>query len=441
MTVSWAQPVAGIPGWIGLTLTQVWFYTALGAGLRTLGPLPMPARIIGATGMWVAMEAARARIPWGGFGWSRLVFSQADAPTVTIASLGGAAAVTALVALTGALGAEATRAAAPPAKRRKLSVTLLLAAVITPWAAVPWRSTPHTAIDTWQIAVVQGNTPTLGLDHYKPRGTVFANHAQATVAHGQTRTGPPLDLVVWPEAAADLPPLGPASAALDDATAATNAPLLVGTYTIDGTDQYNTVLLWKPGSGPGASYHKRHPVPFGEYIPWRSVFEKITPLVQQVVVDLTAGEHVGTFTVHDRIVGSVICFEVSNDALVADTVAAGAEILTVHTNTAWFEHSPLSAQQLAMSRVRAVEHGRAVVHASTVGISAFVTATGDVHDATAIDTQTVIEEPVELHSYITISRYTRVPVELTWAFVGLCCGGVGLALGRRRIHPKESPQL
>lgn len=439
MTVTWARPVVGIPGWVGLALTQVWFYTLAGLGLRTLGTLPMAARIVGATGLWVAMEAARSRFPWGGFGWSRLVFSQADAPTVAIASLGGAAAVTGLVVLAGALGAEATRAVAPPARRRGLAVWLLVAAIATPWAAVPWRSAPHTPLDTWQVAIVQGNTPTLGLDHYKPRGTIFANHAQTTISHGQTRSGPPLDLVVWPEAAADLPPRGPASAALDDAAAATDAPLLIGTYTIDGTDQYNTVLLWRPSRGPGASYHKRHPVPFGEYIPWRSVFEKITPLVRQVVVDLTPGDHVGTFTVNDRIVGSVICFEVSNDALVADTVAAGAEILTVHTNTAWFEHSPLSAQQLAMSRIRAIEHGRSVVHSSTVGISAFVTPSGAVHHPTAIDTQTVIEDAVQLHSYITISRYTRVPVELTWAFVGLCCGSVGLALGRRRLHPKESP--
>ena len=89
-------------------------------------------------------------------------------------------------------------------------------------------------------------------------------------------------------------------------------------------------------------------------------------------------------------VGDVICFEVAYDDIVRDTVTGGAQLLVVQTNNATFDEAE-ARQQLAMVRLRAVEHGRPALMASTVGVSAFVDPSGTVHDATQFNVGAVIE--------------------------------------------------
>jgi apolipoprotein N-acyltransferase len=88
------------------------------------------------------------------------------------------------------------------------------------------------------------------------------------------------------------------------------------------------------------------------------------------------------------VVGNVICFEVAYDGLVRDTVTGGAGLLTVQTNNATFNEAE-ARQQLAMVRLRAVEHGRDSLMVSTVGISGFVDADGQVSGATGFFTRDV----------------------------------------------------
>ncbi|HEV2088275.1 MAG TPA: apolipoprotein N-acyltransferase, partial [Cryptosporangiaceae bacterium] len=262
---------------------------------------------------------------------------------------------------------------------------------------------------TVQVAVIQGNVPRLGLDFNAQRRAVLDNHVQTTVelsrrvAAGEVAQP---DLVVWPENSSDIDPLrnADAGAQIDRAARAIGVPILVGAV-LDGPGRFltNAGIVWDPVTGPGARYGKRHPVPFAEYVPLRPVARAVTDTVDLVRRDFTAGDTVGVLDLGPARVGDVICFEVAYDGLVADTVEQGAQLLVVQTNNATFGLSAESAQQLAMVRLRAVEHGRWALMASTSGVSATVAPDGRILDETALFTRDAFVREMTLGDHRTLA--------------------------------------
>ena len=116
-------------------------------------------------------------------------------------------------------------------------------------------------------------------------------------------------------------------------------------------------------------------MPLGEYVPARGFFRFFSAEVDRVT-DQHAGRRSGVLDVGGARLGDLICFEVVYDGLVGDVVDGGAGMIVVQTNNATFGHTDESAQQLAMSRLRAVEFGRTVAVAATSGISAVVAPDG-----------------------------------------------------------------
>jgi apolipoprotein N-acyltransferase len=242
--------------------------------------------------------------------------------------------------------------------------------------------------------------------------------------------------VVWPENASDLDPLANPDAAdrINQAAAAIDAPILVGALLRGpGDDQLRNVgLVWEPATGPGAVYAKRHPVPFAEYLPLEPlvypIARAITPEVDRVA-GFTAGDEPGVLTVGPATLGDVICFEVAYDDLVRDTVRGGAQLLVVQTNNATFNETE-ARQQLAMVRLRAVEHGRESLMASTVGISGFVGADGRVYHPTRFFTQDVPVRTLSLTEHRTVATSLGGWPEL--ALVGGAVVALGVGWGVRR---------
>jgi apolipoprotein N-acyltransferase len=411
--LSWTGLNVGAFPWLLLSSVQAVFFGLLGlaaAGCSTLvHRYPRLWPVITAL-LWTAQEAARDRLPFGGFPWGRLAFSQADSPALRFAAIGGAPLVTFVVALCGGLLAAAgwwlwrSLRAAPadaerPARLRLAGGLAALLAVAVP--AAGWLAPLHTAAGpAVTVAIVQGNVPRLGLDFNAQRRAVLDNHVRATldlaerVTAGQARRP---DLVVWPENASDIDPLATddpdARVLINQAADAIGAPILVGAVLEGpGADHArNAGILWLPGSGPDVDqlYVKRHPVPFAEYMPLRSVAHAITSKADLVRVDFVAGTHPGVMHTSAGTLGDVICFEVAYDGIVRDTVTGGAQLLTVQTNNATFNTAE-AEQQLAMVRLRAVEHGRSSLMASTVGVSAFVDTHGRVSQATGFNTASVV---------------------------------------------------
>jgi apolipoprotein N-acyltransferase len=293
-----------------------------------------------------------------------------------------------------------------------------------------------------RVAVVQGNVPRLGLEFNAQRRAVLDNHVNATLdlaRRVQAGQAPQPDLVVWPENSSDIDPLTNADARglINQAARAINAPILVGGLG-EGpgpTDIRNIGLVWDPVQGPGQSYVKRHPVPFAEYIPLRSLVRHITTKVDLVRHDFVAGAVPGVLTMGPATIGDVICFEVAYDDVVRDTVTNGAQLIVVQTNNATFNEAE-ARQQLAMVRLRAVEHGRDALMASTVGVSAFVDSHGDVYDPTAFFASAVIERTMLMRSTRTVATTLGAAPEL--ALVGLAVAIVIAAIVVRRRRSSGS---
>jgi apolipoprotein N-acyltransferase len=429
----WSGVFVGPVPWLLLAVSQAAFLAPMGA--LTTYALRAPAWPIWVAGLWVAQEAARTRLPWGGFPWGRLGFSQADAPAAGLAALGGVPLVTFAVALAGALAA----AAVPVLLRGRRTVAGLAAAgAVTVGAAGALVPSAQPAAGSVDVAVVQGNVPRLGLDFNAQREAVLTNHAEATLALAERVDAGEVvrpDLVIWPENASDIDPFAnpSARARIDAAVRAIGVPTLVGAVvaTDDQRNVENTGIVWDPATGPGATYVKRHPVPFGEYIPLRSIARVFSDDVDRVSRDFVGGDEPGVLQVGPATVGDVICFEVGYDGIVRDVVTGGAQLLVVQTNNATFGFTPQTEQQLVMSRLRAIEHGRTTVVSATSGVSALIGADGRVLDRAELFTAKTMLAPLQLGDDLTLATRAGVWPETLLAGAGLLAAGLVVARTRR----------
>ncbi len=432
--------------WLLLSLSQAVFVAVLAGAAAWCTPLVERSLwtwplLTGA--LWVGSEALRSRLPFGGFPWGKLAFSQADSPLVRLAALGGAPLVTFGVAVTGGLLAAAgwwtwhtargtLGATKNPWWVRGGALVGTAVLVVLSGLAVPY--TPPAGPEV-TVAIVQGNVPRIGLDFNAQRRAVLDNHVDATLALAKRVDRgdiPRPDLVIWPENSSDIDPLRNADAygRIEDAATAIRAPILVGAV-LDGpgTSTRNSGIVWSPTAGPTDRYVKQHPVPFAEYLPLRSVVRAITPKAD-LVGHFVSGNEPGVLRVGPATLGDVICFEVAYDNLVRDTVTGGAELLVVQTNNATFDESE-ARQQLAMVRLRAIEHGRPALMASTVGISGFVAADGTVTDASGFNTRHVAVRTLRLGERRTLATRVGVLPELVIGLAGLAAVGAGYLLRRR----------
>jgi apolipoprotein N-acyltransferase len=278
--------------------------------------------------------------------------------------------------------------------------------------------------------------PRAGLDFNAQRRAVLDNHVQQTldlaadVAAG--REAQP-DVVIWPENSSDIDPYRNEDAArqIQRAATAIDAPVLVGAV-VQGPGRFisNTAIVWDPDDGPGDTYVKRHPVPFGEYVPARSFFRAFSDDIDRVT-DQYAGDEIGVLDLGGARIGDLICFEVVYDGLVHDVVDAGAGMLVVQTNNATFGYTDESAQQLAMSRLRAVEFGRTVAVAATSGISAVVAPDGTVARSSSLFTPAVFVEEIAQRDSVTVAQ--RLGAAPEWALTAL---GAGAVLGALLLRPR-----
>jgi apolipoprotein N-acyltransferase len=297
-----------------------------------------------------------------------------------------------------------------------------------------------------RVAAVQGDVPEAGLDFNAQRRAVLDNHVRSTLALADAvRAGraPAPDLVVWPENSSDIDPLRNPDAyhEIGRATDAVGVPVLVGAVLLGPGDLVsNAAIVWgpsgSPSAGPGERYIKRHPVPFAEYIPYRSFFRIFSAKVDLVSRDFAAGTRVGVLQLGPARIGEVICFEVAYDDIVHDAVVGGADLLVVQTNNATFGYTDESVQQIAMSRLRAVEAGRAVVHISTVGVSGLVEPDGRVVAGSGLFTPAVLESTLPLRTGFTVATRLGVLPEVALAAAGALL--VGLAVVRTRRRPSAA---
>ena len=457
--LSWSGVYVGTTPWLALAVLESLYIALVGWASALLQRAPSLAgaprvRPLVIALLWVAQEALRGRTPFGGFPWARLAFSQADSPLVHLAALGGAPAVTFGVALTGAVAAAAVsrlgwsgpgrgvtvREGGRPVTGlgRAVPVLVLAGALLLAPLLVPTPTDGQQA----RFMAVQGNVPRAGLEFNAERRAVLDNHAAVTrAAAASVAAGTP----------AATRPRGLAGELLRHRPAAQRRRRRRDQHRRHRRRRARVVVgavLEGPGpstsptsaccTGPGSA--RPRPSATSSSTRCRSPSTSrsgpssgsFSDKVDLVRADIVAGRASAVFRVPARPAGwsrpaPVICFEVAYDDLCATPCGPAPTSCVVQTNNATFGYTDESEQQLAMSRVRAVEHGRSIVHVSTVGVSALITPDGTAHQRTALFTSALLAGDLPLRTAATVADRVGGWPEY------LACSAVLLMLLRRGI--------
>lgn len=430
-TLPWIGELVGNMPYIALALFLSLYSILLGIGGTALLRLNYGFALF--PFFYVAVEMLRSSVPFGGFAWVRLAWGQIEGPLANLASWGGPALITCAVVCVGA-------GMVGLARSPRLACAFLAVPMLAGLLAAQSVDRPGRTTGTVTVAAVQGNVPRLGLDFAAQRRAVLDNHVRVTEQAAQDGSRP--DIVIWPENSSDINPFANEDARelIDGAAHDIDAPILVGTLTQDEVGARNTMQVFNPDGSAGEYHHKKYLQPFGETMPMRDFFRKITDLVD-LAGDMKPGDGPGVVTMAGTAVGVATCYEVSFDQAFRTAINNGAQILTTPTNNATFSDSDMTYQQLAMSRLRAIEADRAVVVAATSGVSAIVYPDGSVSQASGIFEPAYLEEELPLREGRTCAvRYGSL---LQWlmAIIGTVCALYAIysarLSGRRSAPQKE----
>lgn len=439
----WTGVEVGPGPWLALVAVEAIFIALVGVGVAAVSKLP--AWPVWAAALWIAGEAVRARVPFRGFPWGKIAFGQADGVFLPLAAVGGTPVLGFAVVLCGFGLYEVGRLAVEGRRTREIrrgaAAAALLSVAVPVVGAVAARTLVSDKAENGSatVALIQGNVPRAGLDFASQRQAVLDYHVKETLKLAADikagRVAKPA-FVLWPENSSDVDPFADADAAavIDEASKAVGVPISVGGVVERDGKLLNEQILWDPVKGPTATYDKRQIQPFGEYLPLRGLVGAInknwTSMVRQ---DFSRGTKPGVFDIDGTKVGLATCYEAAFDWDVRDTVTRGAEMISVPSNNATFDRSEMTYQQLAMSRIRAVEHSRTVTVPVTSGVSAIIMPDGRITQKTGMFVPAYLVQKVPLRTSRTPATELGILPEI--ALVLAAAGGVGWAIGaglRRR---------
>jgi apolipoprotein N-acyltransferase len=415
LTLKWSGTYVGLVPVFFLVLLQSLFYLPLGfvsfkRNRYSRIWLILPVLLIA--------DEVRSLIPFGGFGWNRLSFSQADSPYLSVAAFLGDSALAFLgIALGIALYLLFARA-------QLLSIAITAAAatliILLPTSAQNQGST--------NVLGVQGNVPRLGLDFNSRAEEVFNLHLKQTEIALQKVNEKP-DLILWPENSVDIDPFVNPQVAqkIADLAKISNAPIIVGAVLKSSEGPENASVMWNTDGEVASKYVKRTLTPFGEYIPLRSIANLVSPFTDDVV-DFAAGNEITLHNVGQSQIAPIICYEIIDDSAV-NSISKNASMMIVQTNNATFADSGQSMQQLNISRIRAVENNKWVVSVSTTGVSAIIDNNGKVRQITEQNEPSFVSGRVLLNSKESVSSKLG-----NWSSLMSIVLALVIYLGKRRLN-------
>lgn len=352
-----------------------------------------------------------------GFPWLSVGYAWVDTPLAQLASLGGVWLLSFVV-----IGL----AAMVLAPLSRLTRLLLLAAGIglIGLAAVVLPATASSE-KTANVALIQGNMPVI--TEYND------SRMQANIAVYQRLTdkvlnsGKPVDIVIWPESA--IPYFHNEINLLKAETLETQhqhqMDFISGVPYVDMRQRrfYNAIMLQNQHANVTETqyYFKQHLLPFGEYLPFRSLFDFFNDYVSIPMADFSRGALIQPkFLAAGLSFAPSICFE----AVFGDEIrqnAATADVLLNISNDAWFGQSKAQAQHLNIARMRAIENQKYLVRATNDGITAVVAPSGKVQSFLPSFEEGILYATVAANSYQTIySRYGDMPWVLLFGLLLVC---------------------
>lgn len=459
LTIGWIH-VLGVPVAILLIALEGIFFGGLGLVLALITRLRWWP--VGAAAAWVLVEFGYSRIPFGGFGWTRIGYAVVDTPLAGFLAFVGVAGVSFLAAMVGQLLAWVLVRSAGTSPRIgvRMLVAVLAGAVLFGVGLPLQRWEPEPAAGTQgsvEVAIVQGNVPGRGIEAMGRARTVTINHLSQTVdLMTQVRLGrqPEPDFILWPENSTDIDPTLDAQTKIvvDAAAAISGLPVMVGAVMEGpGVDERQTTALWWQQNGAiAARYDKRNLVPFGEWIPFRSQLLPLVPILKLVGPQSIPGRRPGVLNVPIRTstgirqvgVGDVICFELAYDQTVDQAITSGAQLMMVQSNNATYGGTGQIEQQFAITRARAMETRREISVATTNSVSGSIDRDGQVvwrsdqfthaDQVVTMPLRSAITPAVRYGSWIDRSLAL---LAVLFLLAGLGLARPGRASGRPRLWP------
>ena len=380
ITLWWAGKYVGLIPLFFLALLHGLFYLPLGLVGR------YTKNIFWFIPALLAIEEVRSFFPFGGFSWMRIAFSQAEASYAPVISIGGALLLSAWVLAISSIMVKF---------EKKLAFPLLLVIVLP-----LLLNNSYSSQERISFLGIQGNTPSVGLTFNDRAEAVFRLH----LAETRKADVGGADVIIWPENAIDVDPFANArvQASVESLTSTLKVPLIAGAITRQSGQLENVSLMYDESGEVVSYYSKQYLTPFGEYMPFRSIARIISPYVDDVV-DFTVGERVDNHVVDGLNLAPVICYELLSDSLVQNA-AKNSEALVVQTNSATFADTSESAQQLQITRLRALENAREIVSVSTIGISALIDINGEIVSRTQEDVSAKLMGDLRSNSARTIAN-------------------------------------
>lgn len=433
----WALGTVFGIGWLAPGMGWMWFLTPPGYVIAALGfgalhgvAALLPARTPGQRLLLrptahIAVEAIRFVFPFGGVPLASLAISQASGPLAFLGRWGGPLLVSWAALLVGvalAMVMARPRSWQSPACAVGAVVALTIAALVIPFTQPTGEQV--------RIAAVQGGGPQGTLAVNTDPRDVVQRHLIAT---SQLSTSDDVDLVIWPENVIATGNTLFQNSAVRDEVAAQAArlgvPFLVGITERPVPGRFtNAQLVVQPDGSITDRYDKVRRVPFGEYMPLRGLLAALGAPVDRVPTDAIAGQGPAYLDVGVDRLAVVISWEVFFGGRARDGVGHGGAVVLNPTNGSSYTGTVLQTQQVASSRLRAIETGRWVVQVAPTGFSAFVSPQGQVLDRSAISDTAVLIRDIPLRSGRTpYGVIGDIPIVIA---AGLAMLG-GLALRRR----------
>jgi apolipoprotein N-acyltransferase len=318
---------------------------------------------LGFAGVWVGMELLQARL-FTGFGWAALGYTQgADLFLAQLASLGSVSLVSFVLVLVNALlalGLSETEGRWWRLLPVPLFIALLHGGGFLLLQGADYSSQP---LNTGIIQPNFSQEMKWDSDYYTEMVRKAGTLTQSLATQKE------VDLVVWPEALVTVDYKIPIFyEALSDIAQTTGCYLFTGAVRDDlsSGQSYNSSVLFTPDGREAGYYDKIRLAAFGEYIP----FENYLPFVGRIAFSgITPGTEQKVFSIKDRKVAPLICFEVLFGTLAEQLRQKGADCLIVVTNLAWFGNTAAMLQELEIARMRAIETGLPLLHSANTGIS------------------------------------------------------------------------
>lgn len=431
---AWVLQFTGA-GYVALVALESAFF-ALACALSP----PRRGRLPALAGLLTLAEWARGSWPFGGLPLGGIALGQVDGPLSGLARLGGPLLVAGGTYLAGTGLAAVVSAIAHRSRPGATAGTCALAVVAVAAAVAAHAPDGGRTVRRLVVAAVQGGGRRGLSSLVVPAASVLEAQLAATA-----RVGSDVQLLVWPEDAVSLAtPLArsPAEPLLAEIARRLGTTLVAGVTEPAGPGHFrNEAVVFGPSGRLVAQYEKQHPVPFGEYVPLRSVLRHFVSLAA-VPRDMVPGRRVGMVATPAGRIALLVSYETFFSGLGRAEVRAGGELLVVPTNTASYSSTQVPAQELAASRLQAIAEGRDLVQAASTGYSAVVDAHGRVVERSGLGTREVLRSTVALRTAMTpyddLGDAPALLLALAGAGSGAAALGMGAAGHRRQVAARRA---